>query len=422
MLVGVAPALKASRTGAAEVLHGGRGIIRDVGPQRLLVAAEVALAVVLAVGAGLVLKSFVRVLEVSPGFDPHRAYTADFELSGPAYSSDAAQNQFAQQLLERLAAAPGIQAAGIVSVLPLDPGNYDTRGYFTLDPPVTTAVAMTRANAYYDTYFVSPGYFAAIGIRLRRGRLFTAGDMAHPAAAAVVGASFAQKLWPGQDPLGKAIRLGGSRAYAKDDWSRVVGVVDDVHQYSLDQTATPEVYVPYPLNAGDAASIVVRSSLTPASMQQAIEHAVWGLDAEVPVTSLRALTALVAQSVAQRRLTLELIGGFGVLALLLAALGIYGVVAYTTAHRTSEIGTRMALGAGGGEILRLVVGSGMRPALLGMLLGAVGALAAGRLLSGVIYQISPGDPATFTAVLAMLIAVALAASALPAWRASRLDP
>ncbi|HUX67577.1 MAG TPA: ABC transporter permease [Terriglobales bacterium] len=421
MLVGLAPALQSARTGAAEALRGSRGTIAGSGPQRMLVAAEMGLAVVLAVGAGLVLKSFVRVLEVSPGFDAQGAYSARFVLSGPGYRSAAAENGFARRVLERLAAQPGIVAAGLVSVLPLDPNNYDTRPYMTLDPPVTTPAAVAKADAIYDTYFVSPGTFAAMGIHLLRGRLFGAGDMSHPTAATIVDASLARKLWPGQNPLGKAIRMPVSPTDL-GTWSQVVGVVEDVHQYGLDQAATPEVYLPYTLEPGSAATLVVRSGLAPAAIQRQIEQAVWGLDATVPVVEGRPLAEVLRQSVAQRRLALEMIAGFGGLALLLAALGIYGVVAYTTAQRTGEIGLRMALGADRGAILGLVVAGGMRPAAVGLGLGALGALGAGQLLRGLMYRVSPSDPATFGVVLAGLGAVGLAACWLPAWRASRLDP
>jgi len=421
MLVSLAPALQSAQTGAAEALRGSRGTISGSGPRRMLVAAEMALAVVLAVGAGLVIKSFVRVLEVSPGFNPSQAYSADFVLSGPGYQAAAAQDRFAQQVLERLTAQPAIAAAGVVSVLPLDPNSYDTRPYMTLDPPITTVAAVGQANSIYDTYFVSPGYFAAMGIHLRRGRLFTEDDIAHPTMATIVDESLARKLWPGQNPLGKAIRMPRS-ASDNGPWSQVVGVVDDVHQYGLDHAATPEVYLPYTLEPGAATTLVVRSGLAPAAIKQQIEQAVWGLDSGVPVENGRPLAAVLQQSMAQRRMTLEMIALFGALALLLAALGIYGVVAYTTAQRTSEIGVRMALGAASGDIMRLVVAGGMRPALVGLALGGLGALGVGRLLTGLMYRVSPSDPVTFGVVLTALAAVALAACWLPAWRASRLDP
>ncbi|MGH9520724.1 MAG: FtsX-like permease family protein, partial [Terriglobales bacterium] len=384
--------------------------------------AEVALAVVLAVAAGLVLRSFARVSAVAPGFDPTQVTAADFDLSGPAYSSAAAQNQFTRQVLDRLAATPQVQAAGVVSVLPLDPDHYDTRAYFTQDPPITTAAAVGAANAVYDTYFVSPGYFAAMGIPLRRGRRFTEDDMQHPTAAIIVDDALAAKLWPGRNPIGQAMALAGTTSGINQQWASVVGVVANVHQYSLDRAATPEVYVPYTLNPGAASTLVVRTAASAAAVRAGIEQAVWGVDGEIPIANLRLLSELVSGSVAQRRLTLELIGLFGALALGLAALGIYGVVAYTTAQRTSEIGMRMALGASRGEIVGLVIGGGLRPAGLGLVVGALVALAAGRALQQLTFGISPSDPATLGVVLAVLALVAAAACAIPAWRASRLDP
>ena len=422
-LVGVVPALRAAHTQPAEVLTSARGAVASrMGARRPLVVVEVALAVVLAVAVGLVLRSFARVSAVAPGFDPTQVTAADFDLSGPAYSSAAAQNQFTRQVLDRLSATPRIAAAAVVSVLPLDPDSYDTRGYFTQDPSITTEAAVGAANAFYDTYFVSPGYFAAMSIHLQRGRLFNRDDMQHPAAAIIVDQALAAKLWPGRNPIGQAMALAGLPNGTNQQWASVVGVVANVHQYGLDRAATPEVYVPYTLNPGAAATLVVRSTAGVAAVRGAIEQAVWGMDGDVPITNLRRLSELVSGSVAQRRLTLELIGLFGALALGLAALGIYGVVAYTTAQRTSEIGMRMALGASRGEIVGLVIGGGLRPAGLGLVLGALAALAAGKALQQLTFDISPSDPATLGVVLAVLALVAAAACAIPAWRASRLDP
>ncbi|MGH9394096.1 MAG: ADOP family duplicated permease, partial [Terriglobales bacterium] len=421
-LIGLAPALQAARLDPGDALHGARGGVGGGSrTRRLLVGAEVALAALLAVGAGLVLKSFVNAARVSPGFDPAHAFTADFILSGPGYASDAAQNNFDLQLLDRLAAAPRIQAAGLVSVLPLDPGNYDTRGYYTLHPAITTQAALLAANAFYDTYFVSPGYFAAMSIPLLEGRYFSGGDMQHPAAAAIVDQSLARKLWPGQRALGQALALASTFAPAPQ-WARVVGVVADVHQYGLERVPTPEVYLPYPLNPGAAGTLVVRSALPPAQIEAAARGALSSLDASVPLARGRMLDTVIAGALAQRRLTLALIALFGGLALLLAALGIYGVVAYTTAARRSEIGMRLALGADRGGIVRLVVSGGMRPALAGLVLGIAGATAAGRLVAGLLFEVAPADPAILASAALVLGAIALTACALPAWRASRLDP
>jgi putative ABC transport system permease protein len=428
LLLGCAPAWemlrRLRRAAPAAALQAARGAAgARSGPRRLLVGAEAALALLLAVAAGLVLKSFLRVSAVTPGFDPRHVYSADFILSGPGYAADAAVNRFDQQLLDRLAAAPGLEAAGLVSVLPLDPGNYDTRGYLTLDPPVTTRAAMGAANAFYDTYFVSPGYFAAMDIGLRRGRLLTAGDMLHPALATVVSESLARKLWPGRNPLGQAIALAGQQTTgAPIVWSRVVGVVNDVHQYALDRTAPPEVYLPYTLSPGAASTLVVRAHLPPAAIAAQLRQSLAALDSAVPLARGRMLTEVVAGALAQRRLTLQLIGLFSLLALALATLGIYGVVAYTTAARRGEIGLRMALGAGRRGIVGWVVAQGMRPVLLGLAAGLAAALLGGRLLSGFLFQVTPADPATLAAVALLLAALGLAACLLPAWRASRADP
>ena len=422
VLIGLPPALQAARLEPDAALHGSRGGIGSGnGSRRFLVGAEVALAAVLAAGAGLVLKSFVNVSRVSPGFDAAQVFTADFYLSGPGYRSDAAQNHFDQQLTDELSATPRVEAAGVVSVLPLDPGNYDTRGYFSLDPPITSQPAMAAANMFFDTYFVSPGYFAAMRIRLRQGRLFREDDMQHPGLATIVDESLARKLWPGRSALGMTLALPGSFRRTKQ-WSRVVGVVEDVHQYGLDRAPTPEVYLPYPLNAGAAGTLVVRSAMTPGEVEATVGRVLARLDTGVPMVRPRMLDTVVAGAVAQRRLTLELVGAFGALALALAALGIYGVVAYTTAARQGEIGMRMALGAGRRGIMRLVLGSGMKPVLAGLAAGVAAALGAGQLLAGMLFEVGPWDPVVLAGVVGLLGVVATGASAAPAWRASRMDP
>jgi len=422
IVVGLAPALRASRAVPLAALHSGRGVQGGAaGPRRTLAAAEMALAALLAIGAGLVLRSFLQVLAVPPGFDPAGAVAADFVSSGPAYASDAAQNRFDQQLLEGLNADPSLEAAGVVSVLPLDPGNYDTRAYFFQEPPITTFPAMARANSFYDTYFVSPGYFAAMGIRLVEGRLLNENDLAHPGDATVVDAALVQRLWPGQDPIGKTIEMARS-AGAPHHWARVVGVVSDVHQYALDRAATPEVYQPYTLNPGEAGTVVVRTRGGTAAARAAIERAVWKLDSNVPIEDVRSMDELRRGSTAQRQLALELMGALAVLALGLAALGIYGVVAYTTAQRAGEIGLRLALGASQKNILQLVIDGGMRPAGIGLAVGAGAALAASRVLARFTFQVSPADPLTYISVIVTLALVGVAACGLPAWRASRTDP
>ncbi len=327
LLAGLVPAFQVARVDQREALQeGSRGTVGS-GHKRvrsLLIASEVGLAFVLAVGTGLLLRSLVRVLEVNPGFEPRKLYTMDFSLSGPKYAQDPAVVEFERQVLERIRGVPGVEAAAIVSTLPIG-GGYDRRGFHIQE----RHLASDSEAPSVDGYYVSPDYFRAMGIPLRRGRLFTEADAAVAASApvAVVSELTAQQMWPGEDPLGKRIQLGGREE--KKPWAAIVGIVGDVRQYGLDSDATPGAYLLFTQGPFSNPTLVVRSRLALGLVSRAVEGQIAGLDKDVPVSSFAPMGEVISSSVEQRQFVATLVGSFGVLALVLAAIGIYGVTAYS---------------------------------------------------------------------------------------------
>jgi putative ABC transport system permease protein len=423
VLMGLVPAFQAARIDQREALQqqGGRGVV-GAGRSRvrsLLVVSEVALAFVLTVASGLLLKSFITALNVSPGFEPRNLSTVDFTLTGKQYNDDAQVVRREREVLERVSALPGVQAVAIVSVLPGTGamGNWDQRGFIIQDRPMPDPQVPS-----VDAYFVSPDYLRAMGIRLERGRDFTAADAESSSPAALISETTARQMFPDRDCLGKRIQLGGR--HDDQPWATIVGVVGDVHHYGLDSPVTPQAYVLYSQTgfSFNAPSLVIRSTVGLEALMQGVREQIWALDKNVPISTPSTMTEILSQSLAQRRFTMSLLGGFGGLALLLAALGIYGVMSYTVAQRTNEIGIRVALGAQSRDILSLVSREGMLQAGNGLLAGLVISLALMRVLSSQLFAVSAIDPVTFGAVLFLLAAVALFACYVPARRATRVDP
>jgi putative ABC transport system permease protein len=415
VVFGLAPALRISRPDLNGVLKqagrgstgGGRGnLLRNA-----LVTAQIALALVLLVGAGLMIKSFSRLHEVSPGFNPDNLLTMQIELPAAKYPKPQQRANFFHAVVERVSGLPGVVAAGTVSELPLSGQLNDT--YFYVEGRGTDP-ARDRALADFRT--VSAGYFRAMQIPLKRGREFTEQEVSEGARVVVVNESIANRFFGGEDPTGKRllVETGERTPY------EVVGVVGDIRQRGLDSEVSPEMYMPQ-YRAG-ATSLVVRTARDPESLAASVRGAVRAVDADQPVANVRTMGQIIDTSVTRSRFRMLLFSVFAAAALILASVGIYGVIAYSVAQRTHEIGIRMALGAEPGRIFRSVLGGVLKVALAGLFLGLVLSLALTRLLSTLLYGVSATDPLTFLWVSPLLVGVALAASLVPAYRATRVDP
>jgi putative ABC transport system permease protein len=420
LLMGLVPGLQASRIdqreaiekgtrGAGGVLH---GEIRS-----LLVISEVALAFVLTASSGLLLKSFLGAMDVDPGYDPRNLFTLDFSLSGPQYDDQKVVVQKEREILERISSLPGVQAAALADVLPGTAalGNFDRRGFVIQDRPKPDP-----ENPSVDAFFVTPDYLRVMKIPLWRGRDFTTADATSRAPVALVSETAAREIFPGESPLGRRIQLGGRQE--NQPWATIVGIVGDIHQYGLDSPVTPQAYELYSHQSFTDATLIIRSARSEESLRRAAEQQIWAVDGNVPTSTPFLMSEIISRSLAQRRFTMLLFGGFGALALLLAAIGIYGVMSYTIEQRTSEIGIRVALGAEPRDILGLVSGEGMLRAGLGLCVGLAASLGVTRLLSSQLFAVGTLDPLTFGAVFVLLAGVALLACYLPARRATQVDP
>jgi putative ABC transport system permease protein len=396
--------------------EGGRAQSASAASQRLrgaLVTAQVALTLVLLAGAGLLVKSFFKLLQVDPGFRTESAVA--MEMSPPtSEGKDSAQRRasFYQQLIERAGALPGVTAVGGVNGLPMAGGA--ANGQFLIDDN-------EALKGYGEFRVASPGYFNAMGVRLLRGRLFDQTDGPGTQQVALISEALARRHFPDEDPLRHTIQYGnmdGDRHLL-----RIVGVVGDVREYGLDEKIETTVYVHYlqrPRQTYNFA-VVVRARAAPEALIPALRNTAQALDRDVPV-NFRTLDQIFSSSLDQRRFSLSLFGAFAFAALLLAALGVYGVNAYAVTQRVPEIGVRIALGARAGDVLRLIVGQGMKFVLLGVTIGLAGAVALTRLIAHLLFNVSATDPLTFTAVAALLIGVALLATLVPARRATKVDP
>ncbi|HUI40358.1 MAG TPA: ABC transporter permease [Terriglobia bacterium] len=416
---GLVPAWQATRPDVQETLkEGARSSTPGAGQHRLrsaLVIAETALALVLLAGAGLMMKSLYRLIEVNPGFRPESAFQMEMNLRSSQYSKDPAIRNFWQQVLDRVSVLPGVEAAAFGTNIPLS-GNHD-RGDITIEGLPLPALG---EFPHPDFHVISPDFLRALGLPLLRGRTFTENDNENSPLVALVNSSLAQRFWPGQDPVGKRFLLG--RPKPQEKWVTVAGVVADTKLYGLDNPSRLEIYLPFRQETSSDMYLVVRSASDPASLLPAIRAAVAAVDKNQPIFGVQTLKQLVSDSVSTRRVTLILLGLFSALALVLAAIGIYGVMAYSVARRTHEIGIRVAVGAQHKDVLRLVLGEGARLTLWGLALGLTTALALTRLLSSLLFAVSASDPLTYAAVALLLVLVALIACYVPARRALRVDP
>jgi putative ABC transport system permease protein len=417
LVFGIVPALQLSKADVnTNLKEGGGGAVGEgrgrAGLRGAFVVSQVALSLVLLVGAGLLLHSFYRLLRVSPGFDPRNLLTMEYRVPKNKYPKGEQQWAFHREVVERVGHVPGVESAAVIRGLPFS-GNGGSITYAVPDRPAPPKGQEPKAleNA------IDPNYLTTVGLPLVRGRNFDEHDTADSPPVVLVNRTMAENLWPGEDPLGKRLEFPDVKVTAT-----VVGVVGDAKQYDIAEQQRPQVYTPYAQNPHIFATLVVRSRVEPLSLTESVKKAVWAVDPEQPMWRIRTLEATLTQNVADRRFILSLMGCFAVLAVLLTALGIYGVISYSVAQRTHEIGVRMALGAQRGDVLRMILRQGMLLALVGVVAGVGAALALTRLMTGLLYGVSAADPLTYAGVAVLLAAIALVACLVPARRATKVDP
>ncbi|HKQ77449.1 MAG TPA: ABC transporter permease [Blastocatellia bacterium] len=416
-LFGLAPAWQAARQDAQLALKEGARNSPGKRQRRLresFVVAEIMFALVLLAGAGLLIRSFTRVLDTKPGFESRNLLTMQIPASSANRYRDTAQvSAFYREAIKSIEVLPGVEDAGVVSNLPFG-GNMDMYGFHIEEKPLANPADAPSA----ERYSVSADYLRAMGIPLLRGRGFTEQDGANAPLVALINRAAAQRLWPNEDPLGKRIRLG-----APDNPLRsVVGVVGDVNHYDLETAPDLQVYVPHAQWTDSYMQLVIHGAAEPGSLIGAVRKSIHALDPDAPIHNVATMRQLVSASVAQRRFTLLLIAVFAAVALLMAAIGLYGVTAYSVTQRAKEIGVRVALGARRADVLRLVVAQGLRLVALGVALGLMSALALTRLMKKLLFEVSATDPVTFAGIALLLALVALLACWLPARRATKVDP
>jgi putative ABC transport system permease protein len=414
LVFALVPALRASRVdlAAASLKEGGRGT-GGVPAARLrtaLVVAQVAICLFLLVGAGLLLRSFARILHVSPGFDAEGAIAADLVPAGPAYADADVRERYFEQALRVVAALPGVTAAGANLILP-------TRGKFGQTIEIEGYERASGEPWPTDEFRAAlPGYFDAMRQRILAGRDFSAADDAKAPPVVLVNDAWARRYFPGKEVVGRRIKIDTDRH--RDAWWTIVGVVSDAREYGLDEAVPPVFYYSAPQEPPDRMTLVVRGRITPAAVRQALSR----VDPGQPVDRVLPLEDVLASSLAVRRFPLQLLAAFAALALLLSAVGIYGVTSYAVAQRTREIGVRMAVGASPASVMRMVLSGALRTVAAGICVGAVAALAGSKLIASQLYGISARDPLTYVVIAAVLGLVAVAASGIPALRATRIDP
>jgi predicted permease len=416
---GLAPALFAANCNLQASLREGGGRSGESRNRRrtrsLLAAVEIAMAMVLLITAGLLLRSFSKLMAVSPGFDPQHIVMADISLPQFKYAKAQQWAAFSDELLTRVHALPGMRDSALVVPRPIADGNINL-GFDIEGSPATTASASRTANYVA----VSPEYFRVMGISLQTGRIFDHHDIASAPQVAIISQSMARTYFPNQNPLGKRLSFG----FPLNSWAsrEIVGIVGDVRDIALGQEPGAMMYVPYAQAPFWGANMVVKSTLDLARVAAAIRQEVGKMDKDLPVTDVAMMPDAIEASVAQPRFRTLLLTLFAAMALVLAAIGIFGVISYSVSCRTNEIGIRMALGARSRDVMSDVLTEGGRLAVIGLLLGAAGSLVAARLIGSLLFGVKPGDPLTFVAVALILMSVTLAACYIPALRAIRVDP
>jgi len=411
LLFGVLPALRMTRIAPQEVLKtGGRSAtegLRGTRLRGLLVSVEVALSAVLLIVAGLLMSSFVRLMNVDKGFSAERLLAVDLNTAGAKYQKDAARAEFYRRVVAGVQALPGVRSAGITNGMPL-------RGETWVDViwlPGETRPMFERLAT--NSRFVNPDYFKTLGIPFRSGRPFEESD--RDKNVVIVAQRTAEQLWPGRDPVGERLYRGDEKV------REVIGVVGDVRT-TLQQGPVVTVYFPYGQEPISEVALMVRTAMDPRSIAAAVRSEIWKIDPEIPVQQMKTMEEVISAAAAPRRFQMMLVLLFAASALLLASLGIYGVVSYTVAQRTNEIGIRVALGAHTADVYRMVLREGLTPVVTGLVAGVACALALGRLLTSLLFEVSPADPITIGAVIIALASVAAFACTVPALRATRVDP
>lgn len=419
ILSALAPALQTSRINLADSLkEGSRGLPggrRSTQVRGFLTTFEIALSLVLLIGAGLMIRSLATVLKVDPGFNTENTISMNLALVGSRYPTATKQIAFFQDVNSRVKALPGVQTAGLISSVPLSGGVY--AGGFSIEGRTP---ASENDELVSDRRMISPDYFEALGVPLLRGRGFSAQDDQTSQGVAIVSESLARRFIPGEEAIGKRIKLGGRDSTRP--WLVIVGIAGDVHDRALESDGRPCVYVPYPQFPASSMTLVVRGLSDLKPLISAIREEVWAVDKDQPVTDIKTMDQFVSDSVSSRKFNALLLSMFAGLALVLATVGVYGVIAYSVSQRVQEIGIRMALGAQPSNVVRLVLRQGMMLVLIGVAMGLVASLALTRVMTSLLFGVSATDPGTFLAVSGLLIVSALLACYIPARRAAKVDP
>jgi putative ABC transport system permease protein len=414
ILFGLFPALQAAKIDLSSALKQGGRVLTSGShlniTRKVLLVTQVALSAILLTGAALLIHSLSRVLATPEGFSPDHVLSLQLSLPPARYGSPGARQRFASLLLERVRSLPGIRSASITSRLPLNPGT-SRRGIEIQGRP---HVEGGDLSPYYVV--IGPDYFRTLRIPVLEGRVFTEGDGLKPPGAVIVNQSMARHFWPNEDPIGQMIKIGDT------DWMPIVGVVGDVAQQGLDRVPIPAMYVPYAQDPWPALAVVIRTAAEPKNIASAAIAAVEEIDKDQPVYNVRTMDEIIASSTQARRFRTVLLSLLAIFALALAAIGTYGVMAYSVAQRRNEIGIRMALGAPPSGVRRWVMGEGLRLAGYGIAAGLIASLALSRFLSGILYGVKSTDPTSFLVPPFLLLAAAFLASYIPARRAVEVDP
>jgi putative ABC transport system permease protein len=421
IIFGLAPALQASRPDLNETLkESGRSATGSAGHRRvrsLLVVSEIALSLVLLVGAGLLMRSFLKLQAVNPGFNPQNVLTMQISLRGPNYKKEAPVIAFYDQLLDQIKALPGVQSVATRSHLPIALDEDYANLSFNIEGQ--SYEPANRPIAFYNA--VSPAYFQTMEIPVLKGRSFDEHDVIKAQKVIIINETLAQRYFLGEDPIARRMTLNDVNPN-EEDWATVVGIVRDTKPRELDREPVAEMYVPFAQQPRSSMVLMIRTTNKPEGLVAAVRREVQTLDKNQLVHNIRPLESVMSEAVATPRFRTFLLGVFAIIALILAMVGVYGVMSYTVTQRTHEIGIRMALGAQGSDVLKLVIGHGMALAFAGIGIGLVASFALTRVISKLLFGVKATDPVTFVVIALLLASVALLASYLPARRAAKVDP